>query len=126
MSNRWFYEIDGQVVGPVEQTRLLLLADSGMLLPHHKVRREDHAGWFSAASIKGLFATATTPAGGVPTGTPVPPSIPAARGTPTAPAPPVVEEPPFGNWPTSGAAAAPAGVFDFFAESDAPPALPAK
>jgi len=55
MSNRWFYEIDGQVVGPVEQTRLRLLADSGMLQPHHKVRREDQPTWSQASAVRGLL-----------------------------------------------------------------------
>src|SRR6266446_4909155 len=124
MSNRWFYEIDGQVVGPVEQTRLMLLADSGMLQAHHRVRQEHQPAWHPAASIKGLFTPATTPASGVPIAAAVSPAVPATRAAPAAPPPPTIEEPlPFGNWPApAGDAPAAASVFDFFAESEAPAA----
>jgi hypothetical protein len=112
MSNRWFYEIDGQVVGPVEQTRLRLLADSGMLQPHHKVRREDQANWSQASAVRGLVTPAAAPA-----------AVPVARSA--QPTPAAQEDSPFGKWsPPATDAPAPAGVFDFFGEGDAPAAPP--
>ena len=112
MSIRWFYEIDGQIVGPVEQTRLRLLADSGMLQPHHRVRKEN-GPWHQATEVKGLF----TPVGGIPVAAPAP------RAGASVPAP--VEDSPFGEWaPPIADKSVPAGVFDFFAEGDAPPPTP--
>src|SRR5713226_4245758 len=101
MSNRWFYEINGQVHGPIEQTRLRLLADSGMLQPHHQVRREDQSNWSPAASVRGLMISAEMPVGGMPVAAP---AVSASA-----------EDLPFGNWsePASDAPV-PAGVFDFF------------
>src|SRR5262245_7454307 len=116
MSNRWYYEIDGQILGPVEQTRLRLLADSGMLQPHHQVRREDQTSWSPAATIRGLMMPATAPVNRMPVASPVP----AGRAIPVAPAAP--DEPPFGSWsePTSDAPV-PTGVFDFFGDEPTPP-----
>src|SRR5262245_54151445 len=112
MSNRWFYEIDGQISGPVEHTRLRLLVDSGMLQPHHKVRKEEHSAWSQAGSVRGLFA----------------PTVMVPAATVVAPVPPPEEDDtPFAGWsaPVSDASV-PAGVFDFFGDAETPPDPPPK
>ena len=57
MSQRIYYEIDGHVRGPISLTQLQLMATSGMLLPQHRLRREDTEEWFLAQSVRGLFPT---------------------------------------------------------------------
>src|SRR5262245_53785458 len=106
MSNRWFYEIDGQISGPVEHTRLRLLVDSGMLQAHHKVRKEEHSAWSQAGSVRGLF----TPTATVPVATVAAPVAPTEN-----------DDSPFGAWsaPVTDAPV-PAGVFDFFGDTEAP------
>src|SRR5438874_13134326 len=112
MSNRWFYEIDGQITGPVEHTRLRLLVDSGMLQPHHKVRKEEQTAWSQAGAVRGLF----TPTATVPVAT-VSPPVPVARAAPVGP--PANDDSPFAAWsaPATDEPAA-AGVFDFFGDSE--------
>jgi hypothetical protein len=56
MSQRIFYEIDGHVRGPISLTQLQLMATSGMLQPHHRLRREDSEQWFVAQTVRGLFS----------------------------------------------------------------------
>src|SRR5947207_3278758 len=108
MSNRWFYEIDGQVTGPVKHTRLRLLVDSGMLQPHHKVRKEEQTAWSQAGAVRGLF----TPTATMPVAT-VSPPVAVARAAPVGP--PTSDESPFAAWsPATSDAPVPAGVFDFF------------
>src|SRR5207244_546895 len=86
------------ITGPVEHTRLRLLVDSGMLQPHHKVRKEEQTAWSQAGAVRGLFTpTATVPV------TTVSPPVPVARAAPVGPA--GNDESPFaaGSAPASGA-----------------------
>src|SRR4051812_28429193 len=53
--SKWFYLVDGEATGPIESASLKSLADSGLLKPQDKVRREDSAEWLQARQIMGLF-----------------------------------------------------------------------
>src|SRR5262245_44632309 len=113
MSNLWFYEIDGQTSGPVEHTRLRLLVDSGMLQPHHKVRKEEQTAWSQAGAVRGLFTPTVT--------------VPIAAVTaPAGPVPaPEQADSPFGSWaPPAPDASVPAGWFDICGDAETPPDPP--
>ena len=62
MSARWFYEIDGREGGPISTVQLQLMANSGMLQPQHKIRKENSEQWSVAGDVRGLFAP-TQPVG---------------------------------------------------------------
>ncbi len=113
MSQRIYYEIDGHVRGPISLTQLQLMATSGMLLPQHRLRREDTEEWFLAQSVRGLFSDVTpaVPVGGV-VAEVVPTPGEAADESPLAGYAPG-ESPPE---PEFNAA------FDFFSESEPAPA----
>jgi hypothetical protein len=93
-----------------------LLADSGMLQPQHRVRRENEP-WHQAVAVIGLFSPAT-PMGGIPAAS-ASPRVAAAHNP--------IEELPFGEWsPPAADDSVPAGVFDFFAENGSPAPPPPK
>jgi hypothetical protein len=58
MAQGIYYEVDGRISGPVTFIQLQLLATSGMLQPHHRVRKEESDHWFPARQVKGLFSPA--------------------------------------------------------------------
>src|SRR5207245_130461 len=58
MAQGIYYEVDGRISGPVTFIQLQLLASSGMLQPHHRVRKEESDHWFPARQVKGLFSPA--------------------------------------------------------------------
>src|SRR5262245_22316221 len=58
MAHGIYYEVDGRTSGPVTFIQLQLLASSGMLQPHHRVRKEESDHWFPARQVKGLFSPA--------------------------------------------------------------------
>lgn len=112
MSQRIYYDIDGRIGGPVTMIQLQLMASSGMLLPHHRVRKDDSDQWYAARQVKGLFNSATEAA---PVASPV--------------TPPSGEEFPFGTWQESGEKVEESGLnsaFDFFGvhQDPSPPAAP--
>src|SRR5262249_2232946 len=78
MSNRWYYDIDGRIGGPITPMQLQLMVNSGMLAPHHKIRREEATAWTIAGSVRGLFLDTSAPANGIPQGIPVGVPKPAA------------------------------------------------
>src|SRR5262249_27500719 len=55
MSNRWYYDIDGRIGGPITPMQLQLMVNSGMLEAHHKIRKEDSSTWNQAGTVRGLF-----------------------------------------------------------------------
>jgi GYF domain 2 len=130
MSQRIFYEIDGRVHGPINLTQLQLMAASGMLLPHHRVKREGTELWFPAQNVRGLFTDSTpAPSPAIPVGAALPqPVASAVAASPESPS--ADEEIPFGGF---GAVEADPGdglnpAFDFFSdepEASQPP-KPAK
>ncbi|HEV3143435.1 MAG TPA: GYF domain-containing protein [Gemmataceae bacterium] len=111
MSVRWFYEIDGREGGPISTVQLQLMANSGMLQPLHKIRKENSDQWSVAGDVRGLFAPTA-----VPQAYPVSRQLPIA--TPASPTPPVADNPL--GWPAPTAATEPDNAFDFFSESPAP------
>jgi hypothetical protein len=119
MSARWFYEIDGREGGPISTVQLQLMANSGMLQPQHKIRKENSEQWSVAGDVRGLFAPAQ-PAN-VPQAFPVNRPVPMATPVAVAPPPAAAVENPTG-WPSETPAVDPtaAGAFDFFSESTAP------
>jgi GYF domain 2 len=115
MSQRIFYEIDGHVHGPITLTQLQLMAASGMLMPHHRVKREGSEQWFVAQTVQGLFAEpAPQPA-------PVVGLLPAPVGS-VLPAAPADEEIPFGGFGATESEEAPGlnPAFDFFSDESEP------
>ena len=117
MAHGIFYDVDGRMGGPITLTQLQLMAASGMLMPHHRIRRENADQWYAARSVKGLFSEETQS----PSTTPVP-SAGAGRqsypvGSPLTPPP--------GPVATDESAAATIGgsesPFDFFSEPGVPP-----
>jgi len=113
MSNRWYYDIDGRIGGPITPMQLQLMVNSGMLEAHHKIRKEDSSTWNQAGTVRGLFQE------------PEPAGQPLLGAASAVAAPPAVEGDP--------AAAAPApqewaelqgNVFDFFSEGAAAPVAP--
>jgi hypothetical protein len=117
MSARWFYEIEGREGGPISTVQLQLMANSGMLQPQHKIRKENSEQWSVAGDVRGLFAP-SQPAANVPQAYPVNRPVPMA--TPVAATPPPAANKPMG-WPAETAATDPAAAaFDFFSESTAP------
>lgn len=112
MSQRVYYEIDGHIHGPISLTQLQLMAASGMLQPHHRIRREGAEQWFMAQTVRGLFAETPAPAGES-----VPQPVAAASAT--------GEENPFG--PAMEEAHEEPGInaaFDFFSDPEPAPAPP--
>jgi hypothetical protein len=112
MSQRIYYEIDGHVRGPISLTQLQLMATSGMIQPHHRLRREDSDQWFVAQTVRGLFSE---PAATLPLPAAADAAMPMPAGT--------VAENSFGDF----AAAAPPEfnpAFDFFSNSGPEPRGP--
>jgi GYF domain 2 len=117
MSARWFYEIDGREGGPISTVQLQLMANSGMLQPQHKIRKENSEQWSVAGEVRGLFAPSQPTPANVPQAYPVNRPVPMA--TPVAAVPPPAENPM--GWPAETPSADPAAAaFDFFSESTAP------
>jgi hypothetical protein len=55
LANEWFYQKDGQEIGPLSPADLRRLASSGQLLPTDPVRKADMDRWAKASALKGLF-----------------------------------------------------------------------
>jgi hypothetical protein len=133
MSARWFFEIDGRVGGPITTVQLQLMANSGMLQPQHKIRKENSDQWSVAGEVRGLFGAPNPPAGrvpqAVPMGRPVTPNVPMAVPVPPAAPPPANDDNPFDTWSVAPPlpSQATGNAFDFFSEpaaTTAPPPLP--
>src|SRR5215510_9453928 len=58
MSAQWYYDADGRIGGPISPMQLQLMVNSGMLQPHHKIRKETSANWTPAGAVRGLFPAA--------------------------------------------------------------------
>ena len=62
MSDQWYFDIgDGQTYGPYTMEKLQRWAESGNLMPTHRVRRADTEEWTIAAYVPGLEITTTAP-----------------------------------------------------------------
>jgi hypothetical protein len=112
MSQQSHYEIEGRVGGPVTLVQLQLMAASGMLQPHHRIRKANSGDWYFAQSVKGLFSQSPI----VPTASPAPKALPAGLEN--------VTEPQFldefsQDQPTAEPEINPA--FDFFSAPEPPP-----
>jgi TM2 domain-containing membrane protein YozV len=55
MSVKWFVEIRGKALGPIESTQLKQLATNGTIDENTKVRRQGEGGWMLASKVNGLF-----------------------------------------------------------------------
>ncbi len=63
MDEQWYFDIgDGQTYGPYSMAKLQVWAESGNLMPTHRVRRADSEEWMIAAYVPGLEMTAAAPA----------------------------------------------------------------
>jgi len=83
MAKVWHVVIGGKQYGPLSNSDLKSLADSGRLKPQDHVWKEGLAEWIPASKVKGLFP-------------PAPPPPPPKALAPPAPAPP---PPPSFTWP---------------------------
>jgi len=62
MSEQWYFDIgDGQTYGPYSMEKLQSWAESGNLMPTHRVRRADSEEWTIAAYVPGLELTTAAP-----------------------------------------------------------------
>ncbi|MEM8944403.1 MAG: ATPase, T2SS/T4P/T4SS family [Planctomycetota bacterium] len=62
MSDQWYFDIgDGQTYGPYTMEKLQRWAESGNLMPTHRVRRADSEEWTIAAYVPGLEMTKAAP-----------------------------------------------------------------
>ncbi len=62
MSEQWYFDIgDGQTYGPYTMEKLQAWAESGNLMPTHRVRRADSEEWTIAAYVPGLELTRAAP-----------------------------------------------------------------
>ena len=62
MSEQWYFDIgDGQTYGPYTLEKLQRWAESGNLMPTHRVRRADSEEWTIAAYVPGLELTTAAP-----------------------------------------------------------------
>ena len=62
MSEQWYFDIgDGQTYGPYTMEKLQAWAESGNLMPTHRVRRADSQEWTIAAYVPGLELTTAAP-----------------------------------------------------------------
>jgi hypothetical protein len=50
----WFYSMDGEVRGPISETALQALIDSGALGPHVRVRRSHESQWSRCDQVEGF------------------------------------------------------------------------
>ncbi len=57
---QWFYQIEGQVTGPVDTSELKRLAACCELLPTSMIRKEGSENWVPASKAKGLFQPKAT------------------------------------------------------------------
>ena len=58
----WFYEINGQQLGPVSPTELRALAGAGTITPETMVKKAGDAAWVRAGRVQGLFGAGSAPA----------------------------------------------------------------
>src|SRR5690349_14724632 len=54
-SRKWYWQRNGQVVGPLSSGQLRQLADKGQLHPVDLIHHEGARQWVPASSVKGLF-----------------------------------------------------------------------
>ena len=67
MSEQWYFDIgDGQTYGPYTIEKLQAWAESGNLMPTHRVRRADSQEWTIAAYVPGLELTTAAPSKAAP------------------------------------------------------------
>jgi hypothetical protein len=57
----WYYLINGQQTGPVDQARFGMLIQSGAVRPDTMVWQEGMPNWVQAGSVPGLFAAGPAP-----------------------------------------------------------------
>jgi hypothetical protein len=57
MATRWFYRVQGKVVGPMTNEELLRKVRVEEIKPNTDVRKDDSA-WFPAEQVSGLFEAA--------------------------------------------------------------------
>lgn len=55
VARKWFAEINGDAVGPLNNAALKQMASTGKLRPEDRVRQDGGDTWIAAASIRGLF-----------------------------------------------------------------------
>lgn len=55
MATEWFYQVMGEVVGPVSASQLKRLARSGDISLESLVKKEADGDWVYADRFKGLF-----------------------------------------------------------------------
>lgn len=103
MAQRIFYEIDGRVGGPVSFVQLQMMATSGMLQEHHRVRLEDTDTWVLAKQVRNLFDS--------------PAAVPVGRALPAVPSSDSWNADPPPETPGANSA------FDFFSDPE-PESLP--
>lgn len=54
MALMWYYQSDGQEIGPVSSEAVQTLADQGVICPSSLVRQADALQWFQAGDIHGM------------------------------------------------------------------------
>lgn len=55
MSEKWFYKVGEQEIGPLTAQQLKQLAEENRLAPTDPIRRENDTTWHLASQVKGLF-----------------------------------------------------------------------
>ena len=55
MAEKWLYQHEGKIFGPISTQELFASAHLGFLKPGDLVRRSDDAPWKLAESVEGLF-----------------------------------------------------------------------
>jgi GYF domain 2 len=78
MPKQWFFEVMGELVGPLTSAELIQRAQKGEVLPDTRVRIGTDGKWQLAARVKGLFPRKPAPP---PPETPAAPPQPQSRST---------------------------------------------
>lgn len=77
MSSKWFVEIRGKTLGPIESAQLKKLAENRTIDESTKVRRQGDGMWVAASNVSGLFSSKSVDSSQVEVVNPVvPPSLP--------------------------------------------------
>lgn len=77
MSSKWFVEIRGKTLGPIESAQLKKLAENRTIDENTKVRRQGEGMWVAASNVSGLFSSKSVDSSRVEVvNTVVPPSLP--------------------------------------------------
>lgn len=88
MSAKWFVEIRGKTLGPIDSAQLKQMALNRTIDENTKIRRQGEGGWMLASMVTGLFAMPTPErkqaASNLPSGPPALPSVPQVPTQPKA------------------------------------------